>query len=135
VLIVAFGALQKAACLWFLVGALRASVPGFTPPQLDPPPLPFRLADPSRFRRELAHAGLSDIRVDTVTCEMTFASACHFWDVVTSGHPIAVRLASELTDEQRGEVQQVLDGMFRECSGGGPQAVIHTEMNIGIGTK
>jgi ubiquinone/menaquinone biosynthesis C-methylase UbiE len=135
VLIVAFGALQKAECLRFLLGALRASVPGFTPLQLDLPPLPFRLADPSRFRRNLADAGLNDVQVDTVTCEMTFASAGHFWDVVTSGHPIAVQLASELTDEQRAEARQVLDGMFRERSGGGRQAVIHTEMNIGIGTK
>lgn len=135
VLIVAFGALQKAECLWFLLGALRASIPGFTPLPMDPPPLPFRLADPSRFRRDLADAGLSKVQVDTVTWEMTFASASHFWDVVTSGHPIAVQLISDLTDEQRAEAKQVLDGMFRERSGGSPQAVIHTDMNIGVGTK
>jgi hypothetical protein len=29
----------------------------------------------------------------------------------------------------------VRDGMFRERSGGAPNAVIHTEMNIGIGSE
>lgn len=29
----------------------------------------------------------------------------------------------------------VLDGMFRMGSGGSPAAVLHTEMNIGVGTK
>lgn len=133
VLIVAFGAPQKAECLRFLLGALQASIPGFTPLPMDAPP--FRLASPSKFRQELADAGLTDVQLDTVTWEMTFASASHFWNVVTSGHPIAVQLISGLTNEQRTEVQQVLDGMFRERSGGERKAVIHTEMNIGIGTK
>jgi hypothetical protein len=66
---------------------------------------------------------------------MTHASADRFWDVVTSGHPIVVQLTRDLTNEQRTEVKQVLDGMFRERSGGAPNAVIHTGMNIGIGSK
>jgi hypothetical protein len=66
---------------------------------------------------------------------MTHASADRFWDVVTSGNPIMVQLTRGLTNAQRTEVRRVLDGMFRERSGGAPNAVIHTEMNIGIGTK
>lgn len=135
VMIVTFGALQKAEFLTLLIGALKASVPGFAPPPLDPPPLPFQLADPRRFQQALAGAGLSDIRVDTVTWEMTHASAERFFDVATSGHPIAVQLTRDLTSEQRTEVIQVLDGMFRERSGGAPGAVVTAEMNIGIGTK
>jgi len=135
VLIVAFGAPGKAELLEYFMGALRVCVPGFTPPPMDPPPLPFRLADPSRFGQELAGAGLTDVQVETITWETTFKSAGHFWDVVTSGKPIAVQLTSDLTDEQRTDVRHVLDGMFRERSGGRPEATLHTEMNIGIGTK
>lgn len=135
VLIVAFGAPQKAEFLSFFIGALQATVPGFTPLPMDPPPLPFRLADPSRFGQELADAGLTNVEVETVTWDTTFTSATHFWDVVTSGKPIAVQLTSDLTDEQRADVRHVLDGMLRERSGGTPEAALRTEMNIGIGTK
>jgi ubiquinone/menaquinone biosynthesis C-methylase UbiE len=135
VMIVAFGAPQKAEFLTLSMGALKATVPGFTPLPKDPPPLPFQLADPGRFHQELADAGLTDVQVDVVTWEMRHSSADNFWDVVTSGHPIMVQLTRDLTDEQRAEVKRVLDGMFRERSGGAPSAVIHTEMNIGIGTK
>jgi ubiquinone/menaquinone biosynthesis C-methylase UbiE len=135
VLIVAFGAPQKAECLRFLQAALRACIPGFTPPPTDPPHPSFQLASPSRFRQVLADARLTHVQVDTVTWEMTFASAGHFWNVVTSGHPIAGQLTGGMTSDQRTDVQRVLDGMFRERSGGEQKAVIHTEMNIGIGTK
>jgi len=135
VLIVTFGAPQKAEFLRFFLAALRASVPGFTAPSLDPLPPPFRLADPSRFGRELVSAGLTGIRVETVTWHMTFTSAGHFWDVVTSGKPIAVHLTADLTAVQRADVRHVLDGMLRERSGGSPGAALSTEMNIGLGTK
>ncbi|WP_216853163.1 hypothetical protein [Phytoactinopolyspora halotolerans] len=133
-MIATFGALQKAEFLALLVGALKASVPGFTPSPMDPPPLPFQLADPARFGEHLADAGLTDVVVYTITEEMIHASADRFWDVVTSSHPIAVQMTRDLTDEQRTEAKQVLDGIFRERSGGAPDVVVHTEMNIGIGT-
>lgn len=135
VMIVAFGAPRKAEFLTMSMGALKASVPGFTPLSMDPPPLPFQLADPDLFHEQLTGAGLTDVQVDAVTWEMTHASADRFWDVVTSGHPIVVQLTRDLTDEQRAEAKQVLDGMFRERSGGAPNASIHTEMYVGIGTK
>jgi ubiquinone/menaquinone biosynthesis C-methylase UbiE len=135
VLIVTFGAPQRAEFLGFFLGALQVCVPDFTPLPMDPPPPPFRLADPSRFGQELATAGLTDVQVETVTWDMTFTSAGHFWDVVTSGNPIAVQLTGHLTVEQRADVRHVLDGMLRERSGGGPGATLSTEMNIGIGTK
>jgi len=135
VMIVTFGAPRKAEFLTLLMGALKASVPGFTPLPMDPPPLPFQLADPGRFHRELAGAGLTDVRVEAAAWETAFASAERFWDVITAGHPIVVQLTRDLTSEQRTEVKQVLEGMFRERSGGAPNAVISTEMNIGMGTK
>jgi ubiquinone/menaquinone biosynthesis C-methylase UbiE len=135
VLIIAFGAPQKAEFLGFFIRALQAVVPDVTPPPMDPPPLPMQLADPDRFHGELVDAGLADVRVEATSWDMHFTSGSHFWDVVTSGNPIAVQLTGDLTDEQRTEVQQVLHGMLRERSGGAPDAVLHNEMNIGIGTK
>jgi ubiquinone/menaquinone biosynthesis C-methylase UbiE len=68
VVIVTFGAPRKAEFLTLFMGALKASVPGFTPLSMDPPPLPFQLADPGRFHQELAGAGLTNVKVDAVTC-------------------------------------------------------------------
>lgn len=133
-LIAAFGAPEKAEFLTFFIGALQAAVPGFTPLPMDPPPLPFQVADPARLRRELADAGLTNVAVDTVIWRMEFESARQFWDVVTSSNPIGAQLVAGLTDEQVTEVRQVLDGMLRERSGGRPGAVLTTELNVGVGT-
>jgi len=135
VLIVAFGPPQKAEFLTFFMGAMRVAVPGFTPPPMDPPPLPFQLADHTTLHRKLVEAGLVEVEVESVTWEMPFESAAHFWDIVTSSNPIGAQLTANLTDEQIAAVQQVLDGMLRDRSGGEPGAVLHTETNIGLGTK
>jgi ubiquinone/menaquinone biosynthesis C-methylase UbiE len=135
VLIIAFGAPQRAEFLGFFMGALQAVVPDIPLPPMDPPPLPMQLADPSRFRGKLVDAGLTEVRVETTSWDMHFASGSHFWNVVTSSNPIAVQLIGDLTGEQRSEVQQVLAGMLRERSGGGPDAVLHNDINIGTGTK
>lgn len=135
VLIVAFGSLPKAEFITFFMGAMQAAIPGFTPLPMDPPPLPFQLADPAAFRRKLVDAGLVDVEVETVTWDMPFESATHFWDLFTSSNPIGAQLTANLTDEQAAAVRQVLDGMLRERSGGEPGAVLRTETNIGLGTK
>lgn len=135
VLIIAFGTPQNVEFLGFFLGALQALVPDFTPLPMDPPPLPMQLADPDRFRRELGDAGLTDVAVETTSWDMPFTSGRHFWDVVTSGSPIAVQLTRDVTPGQRAHLQQVLDGMLRERSCGAPRTVLHNEMNIGIGTK
>jgi ubiquinone/menaquinone biosynthesis C-methylase UbiE len=134
-LIVAFGPPQKAEFFTFFIGAMQAAVPGFTGPPMDPPPLPFQVADPEKLHQELADAGLTDVRVETTTWQTQFQSATHMWEMVTNSNPIGAMLVANLTEEQRAEVQQVLDGMLRERSGGGPDAVLNTEVNIGIGTK
>lgn len=135
VLVGAFGPPPTVEFLGFLIGALQAVVPGFAPPPMDPPPLPFQLADPNRLRRELAGAGLTDVTADVTTWDLHFESATHLWNTFTSGNPVWVRLIADLTQDQRAEVQRVLDGMFRERSGGGPQAQLHAQINIGVGTK
>lgn len=134
VLIVAFGPMEEAEFLTFFLGALEASVPGFTGLPSGPPPLPFQVADPEKLRQKLANAGLKDIKLDVVNWPMEFASGTHFWNTVTSGNPIAGELIADLTEEQTNTVRQVLDGMLRERSDGGPAAV-NNRVNIGIGRK
>ncbi|MEX2542705.1 MAG: methyltransferase domain-containing protein [Trueperaceae bacterium] len=134
VLLVAFGPPTKAEFLTFFLGAMRAVVPDFTGLPMDPPPLPFQVADPRVLRQRLAEVGLKDIQVEPVNHRMEFRSGKHLWDLVTSSNPIGAGMVAGLTDEQGAEVQKVLDGMLRERSWGGP-AVLNNDVNIGIGTK
>jgi ubiquinone/menaquinone biosynthesis C-methylase UbiE len=135
VLIVVFGPLKKVEFFGFFMGALQAAVPGFTPLPTDPPPLPFQVADPDVLRRRLTEAGLTGVTVEAVTWDMRFESVTQFWDWIISSNPIAVQLTADLTAEQTADVRQVLDGMFRERSGGMPGVVLHTGVNVGVGTK
>lgn len=135
VLVVAFGAFRKAEFLGFFIAAIKAAVPGFAAPPTDPPPPPFQLADPDVFRGKLTGAGLTDVTVETTTWDMTFRSGTHMWTMVTSSNPIGAQLVAGLTAQQRADVEQVLDGILRERSSGRPGAVLHTDVNIGVGTK
>jgi ubiquinone/menaquinone biosynthesis C-methylase UbiE len=135
VLIVAFGPPSRAEFLGFFLAALQVAVPGFTGPPMDPPPLPFQAAHPATLREQLTDASLTDVRVERINWAMPFQSASHFWAVVTTSNPMGAALAADLTPNQRTAVQQLLDGMLRERSGGGPAAVLHTDMNLGIGRK
>lgn len=135
VMLIAFGAPSKVEFLTFFLGAMQAVIPGFTGPPTDPPPLPFQVADPDEMRRRLAEAGLTDVRVETTVWHAEFRSATHLWDVVTSSNPIGAALVADLEPEQAAEVRQVLDGMLRERSGGGPAATLNIAINIGLGRK
>lgn len=135
VLVVAFGRPTKAEFLGFFVAAMKAAVPGFAGLPMDPPPLAFQVADPAVLRRKLAEAGLEEIRVETIDFGIEFQSGEHLWDWVRSSNPIGAAMVADLTEEQRVVVQQALDGMLRERSGGSGPAVLNTELNIGVGTK
>jgi ubiquinone/menaquinone biosynthesis C-methylase UbiE len=135
VLMVAFGPPQTVEFFVFFVRAIRAAVPGFTGPPMDPPPLPFQVADPDKLRRALTEAGLHDVRVETVTEKLAFQSARQMWDWLVNSNPIAEMLLAGVTTEQRAMVQLALDGMLRERSKGSGPAVLISEINIGIGTK
>lgn len=135
VLMVAFGPPTKAEFLGFFLGAIRAAVPGFAGLPMDPPPLPFQAADPEKLSQEMAKAGLTDIRVETVNHVMEFQSADHMWAMVTSSNPIGAMLVADLTEEQRTAARKALDGMLRQRSGGSWPAVLNAEVNIAIGTK
>lgn len=133
VLVAAFGAFRRAEVLGFLMGAMQAVVPGFTPPA--DPPLPFQLADLEVFRHRLTGAGLTGVTVEPITWEVRVESATHFWNTFTSANPVWAQQVAGLSPEQKDEVRGVLDGMLRERSGGDPGAALHIEINLGIGTK
>lgn len=135
VLILAFGPPQKAEFFGLFLGAMKSAVPGFTGPPTDPPPLQFQVANPEKLHQELADAGLKDISVETITFGMELASAEHLWNLVMFSNPMGAKLIAGATEAQRAEVKKVLEGKLRERSGGGPAAVLNTEVNIGIGTK
>jgi ubiquinone/menaquinone biosynthesis C-methylase UbiE len=135
VLMVVYGAPTKVEFLGFFMGALQATVPGFTGLPMDPPPRPFQVADPEKLRQEMANAGLKDIRVETVTQEMEFQSGKHMWDWVVNSNPIGAMLVADLTEEQEAVVQQVLDEMLHERSGGNGPTVLTDPNHIGLGTK
>lgn len=135
VLIVAFGAPAKAEFLTFFLGALTRAVPGFTGPPMDPPPLPFRFADPDTLRRELEHAGLRNVSVATDAWRIEIESAEHLWELATSSNPIGAMLVADLAEERKAAALRELQGMLDERAGDGGPAVLCTDVNVGIGRK
>jgi hypothetical protein len=110
-------------------------VPGFTGLPLDPPPLPFQVAAPEKLRAALADAGLREITVDRVTERLELGSGSEMWDWVTNSNPLGAGLVADLTEAQRAEVRNALDGLLRERSGGAGPAVLTSAILIGIGSK
>lgn len=135
VLMIVYGPPAQVEFLGFFMGAIQAVVPGFPGLPLDPPPLEFQVADPQKLRAALADAGLTDIRVEATSERLEFPSAKQMWDWVTNSNPIGAMLVADLTGEESAKVQQVLDGMLRERSGGTGPAVLTSPVYIGIGTK
>jgi len=135
VVVVAFAHPSTVEFLTFFLGALRAVVPGFTGLPTDPPPLPFQVADPRRLEDEMTAAGLSAVAIEPRAEHLHFTSADHLWQWVTNSNPIGAGLVADLDDEQRVEVLQVLDGMLRERSGGGPGAELRAQVHVAVGRK
>jgi hypothetical protein len=88
------------------------------------------------MRQRLVSAGLTDVTVDTSHQEsITVRTGQQLWDWCLGGNPIPGMLVADLTDQQRADIIQVLDGMVRERSGGNGPAVLTAPLNIGVGTK
>lgn len=134
VFLVVYGAPTQVEFLGFFMAAMQETVPGFTGLPLDPPPLPFQVADPELLRGALVAAGLSDIRVETVIQEVEFRSGEHMWDWVVNSNPLAAMLVADLTRAQEGGVRDALDRLLRERSGGRGAAILTDPNRIGIGT-
>jgi hypothetical protein len=76
----------------------------------------------------------SDVAVEPVVWATPFDSATHLWQVAKASNPIGAQLVGGLTEAQEGDAVRVLDGMLRERSGGSPNALLHTAINVGTGT-
>ena len=137
VLVNAYGDPHKIEFLGFLVGAVQTVRPDFNGPPMDPPPLPFQLADPERLRKELAAAGLKDVRVETVTETTEHKTGKDLWEWLVWSNPIVETVLGSLnlTDDERGVIQQALEKMVRERAGGSGPTKLTNPVQIGVGTK
>jgi SAM-dependent methyltransferase len=136
VLLIAYGNPDEFEPLHVFISAAQAVVPEFEGPAEDEPLLEFQVADPDVLRQRLVNAGLRDVIVDTSNRErITMRTGQQLWDWCLGGNPIPGILVADLTDQQRADIIQVLDGMVRERSGGNGPALLTAPLNIGIGTK
>jgi ubiquinone/menaquinone biosynthesis C-methylase UbiE len=135
VLMVAYGPPQGVEFLGFFVHAMESVVPGFTGPPMDPPPLPFQVADPEVLRGKMAEAGLNEIRVEPANERLEFESGLRMWDWVTNSNPIAAGMIADLTKDQGARVQQELDRVLRERAEGEGASALDNNVNIAIGIK
>jgi SAM-dependent methyltransferase len=134
VLVTAYGDPAEFEAFQLFVAAVRAVVPEFEGPG-DEPILEFQIADPEVLRRRLVDAGLADVVVDTAHLErITVRTGRELWDWTIGGNPIPGTLVAALTEGQRTEIVQVLDGMVRARAGCGP-TVLTAPLTIGVGTR
>ncbi|MDP9021596.1 MAG: hypothetical protein M3N57_02640 [Actinomycetota bacterium] len=129
--VASFATLGEVEPLAYYVGALTAVAADFAPPPLTP--TAFQLADPTRLAHRLRQVGLTEVRVRTATRSVRFDSARHLLEAVTRTDPIGAQRLEALTDRQASDVEQVLDGMFRERSGGSRGAALRAVINVGRG--
>ena len=115
VLLIAYGNPAEFEALHVFISAAQAVVPEFEGPAEDEPLLEFQVADPDVLRQRLVDAGLTDVIVDTSNQErITMRTGQQLWDWCLGGNPIPGMLVADLTDQQREDIIQVLDGMVRE---------------------
>lgn len=135
VLIVTYGAPNKVEFLTYFLHALQIVVPGFTGLPMEPPPLPFQVADPEVLRKKMDEAGLKEIEIKQDVEKLNFSSGKEMWNWVTNSNPIAVSLIADLSEKQKLQVQQTLEDMVREQAGGNDVAILKAELNVAVGRK
>lgn len=127
VLVTVPGPLEEVEALGYLMAAVEAVAPGSL--NLHPR-RPTRL-EADRLVGAMAAAGIDGVQMEWVTHTRRFASGKHLWDEIVDGDPIGPGAA--MTREQRSLVQDVLDGMLRERSGGSRTAMSTARALIGVG--
>lgn len=135
VLIIAFGPPPKIEFISIFLRTLQSAVPGFTGLPMDPPPLPFQMADPERLRQEMIKAELGSIQIETVNWTIKIASANEWWDLLKASNPIGAALIADLSEEEKGTAEAALDDFLRERSDRGTAAILNNQINIAIGRK
>jgi ubiquinone/menaquinone biosynthesis C-methylase UbiE len=135
VLLIAYGLPEELEFIGFFISALKVVDPTFPGIPDDPPPLEFQVADPEVLRQRLTEAGLKDVRIERTAERPAFRSGQEMWDWVLFGNPIPGMLVADLSEGQREQLRQVLDGMLRERAGSNGRAILTNTVNIGVGTK
>jgi ubiquinone/menaquinone biosynthesis C-methylase UbiE len=136
VLMTVYGDPHEIEFFGFFVAAIQSVRPDFTGPPMDPLPLPFQLQDPDRLRKELATAGLKEIKVETITETTEFRTGMELWDWLIWSNPIVEMVLGglDLTAGERDAIQQALEKLVRERAGGDAFAKLTNPINIGVGT-
>jgi hypothetical protein len=135
VLVVAYGPPAQFEALQLFVAALQ-SVTGFEGLPEDPPPLEFQVSDPDVLRQRLAGAGLGRVEVETSLQEtVRFSSGLDCWTWMLSSNPVVGMILSDVPEEDRLAVREVLHGMVRERADGAATAQLTAALNVGIGWK
>lgn len=134
VAVTAIGPFPRVEFLTYFAGAMQAVVEGFKPP-FGPASLPFQLSDPTVFASKMESAGLSDVRIETVSERLHFPSGRHMFDWFRASNPIGADMVADLGEEQTHELIDVLDGMLRERAWRNNGAVLDNEIHIATGTK
>lgn len=137
VLMSVYGDPHRIEFFGFIVAAIQSVRPGFTGPPMDPPPLPFQLQDPERLRKELAAAGLKDVKVETITETTEFRSGKELWDWLVWSNPIIETVLGSLglSSAERETVQGALDRLVGERAGSDGRARLTNPINIGTATR
>lgn len=135
VLVVTFGPPHQIEFFSFFVQAMRAAVPEFAGPPMDPPPLPFQIADAGVLHSRLNDAGLHNIVIDTITETLQFASGLELWKWLLGSNPLATQLTSTLSSEQVPIVQAAMERLIRERAAGNAKAILRHPMHIAVGVK
>lgn len=136
VLLIAYGDPSEFEAFHVFLSAVQAVVPEFEGPADDEPMLEFQVADPDVLRQRLVDAGLRDVIVDTTNQErINVRSGQQLWDWTLGSNPIPNMLLADLTEVQRDDIIQVVDGIVRERAGVSGAAVLTAPLNIGVGTK
>jgi ubiquinone/menaquinone biosynthesis C-methylase UbiE len=137
VLMNVYGDPHKIEFLGFFVRAIQSVRPDFTGPPMDPLPLPFQLQDPEKLGKELAAAGLKNVKVETISEKTEFHSAKEMWEWLVSSNPIVEAVLGELNiaNAERIVIQRALEKLIRERANDSGAAVLTSPINIGVGTK
>lgn len=137
VLMIVYGDPHKIEFFGYFVGAIQAVRPEFTGPPMDPLPLPFQLQDPERLRRELASAGLKDVKIEQITEPTEYPTGTDLWEWIMWSNPIADHVLEELeiSASERDVVRKKMESMHRETTGGHGPLTLTAPINIGVGTK
>jgi len=135
VLIISFGHPTKVEFLSFFMQAMKTVIPGFTGLPMDPLPLPFQVSDPGKLRKEMAKVNLKNIRVEMHAHELKIKSAQHLLDHISTSNPIGTKWVTDLNENQRLAIQQVLESLLRERAADNNTAVLSHPTNIAIGSK